>query len=77
MKNQEHGEKLIQEYYRVAPRIVANIDILPESKDIYKQLWEQDIRPCLRLIESNNYKDARERYEITIKRLILEYLNKN
>lgn len=41
----------VKEYYRIAPQIVERIDSCPNSQEVYASVWEQYLKPCIRLIE--------------------------
>ena len=47
------GEKMVHEYYDVAPSIVKHIDRREDAGAIYEGIWQQYISPCIRLIESD------------------------
>ena len=49
--NQQDGKILVAEYYAVAPKIVSKINLLKNSADIYKNIWNDYLLPCLKLIE--------------------------
>src|ERR1700735_5071408 len=49
--NRKDGKQLITEYYSLAPKIVDAINASPNSRDIYKDIWKNDIEPCLVLIK--------------------------
>ena len=58
------GEALIAEYYAIAPAIVSRIDRLAHAADIYRQIWQQYLSPCLRHLEQGEYKACRN-YDIS------------
>lgn len=60
--NQTGGKDLIDEYYRIAPRIVDKINQLSDSKKIYFDIWEQYLKPCLSYIETKEYLLCTEKY---------------
>lgn len=41
------GAQMIQEYYDVAPTIVKHINQKDASREIYRQIWETYIGPCI------------------------------
>ena len=49
--NQPDGKTLIKEYYNIAPIIVAKINALSDSAEIYKNLWRDYLAACLKSIE--------------------------
>lgn len=48
--NQPGGEKLISEYYRIAPRIISKINSSDNPEYIYKNLWKDFLKPCMQLL---------------------------
>ncbi len=54
---QPDGKILIAEYYEVAPKIVAKINSLSDSAEIYKKIWRDYLSACFKSIEvDNNFK---------------------
>lgn len=47
------GEQLIHEYYDVAPSIVKHINQREDAGQIYQEIWERFLSPCISMIESN------------------------
>lgn len=47
----EDRKKLVQEYYRIAPSIVAKLKTLENAKEIFDSLLESYIIPCIMYIE--------------------------
>lgn len=45
-------------YYWLAPKMVAHINTLPNASAIYRQTWEQYLKPCLHLLEQKKYYKA-------------------
>ncbi len=62
LKEQKDGEKLIREYYTVAPLIVTVIDSLPQKHKIYGDIWHNYISPCLNLIEKEKFEEVKHLY---------------
>jgi len=59
LKEQYHGKKLIEEYYKIAPSIVNTINKLPEKNKIYKEIWNNYLSKCLNLIEKEKFEEAK------------------
>ncbi|GEM_PF-1321020 len=72
--NQTNGKDLIDEYYRIAPRIVDKINQLSDSKKIYFDIWEQYLKPCLSYIEKKDYLLCTEKYVEMVQGLKNKYL---
>ena len=59
---QPGGEKLVEEYYTVAPLIVESINSLPEKHKVYATIWSKYLKECLKLIENGKYEKAKALY---------------
>ena len=70
----EHHPEDIDEYYRIAPRIVTGINASKESEMIYNKIWSNHLHPCLTLIENGKHSEAYELYKQTVKEL-MSYAN--
>lgn len=68
------GEDTIREYYNIAPTIVKRIDRRENADEIYKEIWENYLSPCIRLIESEKMEECRELYTKMIHDLERGYL---
>ena len=62
LASQPDGESLINEYYRIAPKIVNEINQLRNAKEIYQQIWNEYLQPCLSFIETGNYLECESKY---------------
>jgi hypothetical protein len=71
-----NGPSMIQEYYRIAPAIVQEIDLLPDPKKIYAGLFKV-IQTCVDYIEHNKKGLAIETYKAMVIRLKEEYLHRS
>ncbi len=74
LKKQSYGKSEICEYYSVAPRIVDAIDSLPDSTDIWCNLYNSLIVPCVQMIKNEDYTGAHDLYLKTSRNLSLKYL---
>ena len=73
--HQTDGKYLIAEYYRVAPRIVQEIKKLPNSDELFKNIWANYLKYCLEFIENHNYQECKETYIKMVLSLKNQYLN--
>lgn len=73
LKEQE-GAALVSEYYELAPRIVAAIDLAPNRTEIYQDIWEHHLSPCLRNLENGRDDLCRENYKSMVKNLENQYI---
>jgi len=69
-----NGEELIASYYTLAPPIVASIKNSPQSAEIFKRLYEDEVLPIVALIQSGDHAAALERYVLMTKKLEQDYL---
>ena len=69
LKNQENGEKIISEYYEIAPKIVEEINKRKDSKDVYQKIFDIIVSPCVSKIEQGLMQSAFEIYYDGTKRL--------
>jgi len=60
--NQPNGKELIEEYYKIAPKIVKAINNLNNSQQIYLFIWKHYLKNCLQLIENQKYEEAKNIY---------------
>ena len=57
LKNQPHGQELIDEYYQIAPGMVETIDSRADKADIYEFIY-QKICICADLIRQEKYQEV-------------------
>ena len=57
------GEALIRQYYDVAPSIVKHIGQSGHSREIYQDIWEDYLQPCIQMIENGESEDCLRLYE--------------
>lgn len=69
LRVQPDGAALIDEYYRVAPPIVEEIDAQPDAPRIYQRIWEKYLQPCLHDIEQKKYLSCKNRYVAMVRSL--------
>ena len=65
----EDGDELIKEYYRIGPIIVKHIDVEWNPYAIYKELWDEYIFPTYKMIRDGDYKSAKMVYVNMVKKL--------
>lgn len=68
------GDVEIKEYYNVAPTIVHRIDRMENADEIYKDIWETYLSPCVTLIEEESHEECRELYAGMVRSLQKKYL---
>lgn len=73
LMKQPDGKALIAEYYATAPAIVSCIDGREHPADIYQQIWQRYLSPCLKHLEQGEYKACKERYIVMVCTLKAKY----
>lgn len=68
------GERIIEEYYRNAPRVVAAIEHSSDRRQTYQRLYEQEIGGVLELLCEGHEREAFERCMAAYERLKEGYL---
>ena len=71
--NGEDGNDLVEEYYRIGPTIVNNIDREWNPFAIYTELWQDYILPSYDMIKENKNEDAKLIYIEMVKSLCEKY----
>ncbi len=71
---QSDGRALIDEYYAIAPKIVARIDRLKGAAEIYKAVWKNYLSRCLKFIEAGDYERCRKQYVAMVNELRDQFL---
>ena len=70
----EEGRRIVEEYYNIAPTIVKRIDRQENADEIYRGIWDEYLRPCIRLIEKDEKEECKELYITMVRSLEKEYL---
>lgn len=77
LMEQENGESLIREYYDVAPTIVKRINQKENRNEIYQNLWDTYLQPCIRMIEKEEKEACCQLYTEMVHNLEEEYFYTN
>lgn len=77
LMGQPDGEAVIKEYYDVAPTIVKHINKHKNHNDIYKDVWNEYLRPCIQMIEENENGRCKELYIRMVRELKEKYFYVN
>lgn len=75
LKNRQNGPHDIAEYYRYAPKIVASINQRDDAIDLWGNLFDEVITPCVSYIEEQRYEEAYLLYKSTIVDLKKKFLS--
>lgn len=74
MRQTESGQADICEYYHTAPAIVEKINQSPNAREIFDQIYESLVLPCVKLIEAEKGEKAHELYRGYVKKLQVQFL---
>lgn len=72
--NEPEGQAIVDEYYKVAPQIVRNIENSGRSKEIYWEIWNEYLKQCLQYIESKEYEKCKALYVAMVNKFKMQYL---
>ena len=67
LKTTEEGKAVVEEYYRIAPQIVENIDKSGKKDEIYEFIY-QEVPKCIACIESGDNDGAVAVYRNMVKK---------
>ncbi len=56
------GEALVKEYYNIAPTIVTRINRQSQASGVYRGIWDNYLKPCIRFIEEQRLEDCKDCY---------------
>jgi ArsR family metal-binding transcriptional regulator len=71
---QRDGKIIVDEYYRIAPKIIAAIDKVDKRNHVYINIWKTYLAECLNLIEAENYAECKTKYTEMVEELQTEWL---
>jgi tetratricopeptide (TPR) repeat protein len=74
LAKQPDGKEAITHYYRIAPAIVTAINKTPGKNAVYRDIWDNYLSECLRLIESGRLEACRQKYMEMVKNLEREWV---
>ena len=69
------GHALVEEYYDIAPTIVKRIGKQPAREQIYRQMYEDYLLPCIRQIEARDYQACEDGYRQMVMKLKERFIN--
>lgn len=72
MSKSEEGEKLVKEYYEVAPIIVEKIDASNKKAEYYADIY-QTILKCIELIKDEKFVETQSEYVAMVKKYKAEF----
>ena len=62
MQEDPHRRALVEQYYAIAPIIVAYLNLCTDRRASYERIWKQYLCRCLEEIEARNYEGCEKRY---------------
>jgi hypothetical protein len=62
MSSTHEGQKMIEEYYKIAPAIVAYLNLCTDHRCRYQQIWMEYLQPCLKAMEEKHYSECEKYY---------------
>lgn len=65
-----------KEYYQIAPKVVDELDKLPNSNEVYNEIYCKVIQVCVSLIEENRFEEAYKIYKDNVIALDNKYVKK-
>lgn len=71
----EEGRNLVEEYYDTAPFLVQVLDMQPNAKELYHDIYQDYLIPCIQYIEQNKNEECKERYINMVRGLQKKYLS--
>ena len=74
LKKQPAGEEEVQEYYKIAPQIIRVINALDNAKEIYKDICERFIIPCVDFTNNGDDVSCYKVYRAMIDSLQKQYI---
>lgn len=73
MRKTETGVKDIEEYYQTAPKIVDAIAQSSRADEVYEQMYNDIIQPCVSLIHEGKNEEAYKKYKKMVQQLEEKY----
>ena len=66
--------KIVEEYYAKAPQIVSAINAKENSREIWKDIYLNEITPCVKTALQEGFHSAYEKYSDMTQKLLNKYL---
>ena len=70
----EPGHEIVEEYYNVAPGLVMMIDMQKDADQIYQNIYEEYLTPCIQHIENERNEECCKLYMQMVNNLKKQYL---
>ncbi len=63
------GEQMVEQYYETAPAIVSAINTRSDSAEVYKDIYNEYILPCISMIEAGKMEECMNHYKDMVEHL--------
>ncbi|MCI5899125.1 MAG: hypothetical protein MRZ69_02100 [Lachnospiraceae bacterium] len=73
----EDGERMVLEYYDLAPTIVKHINKRDDYREIYQEIWDTYLAPCLAMIESGENEACMKLYTDMVRKMQKQFFITN
>lgn len=73
LRNQPDGPALVEEYYKIAPKIVAAINHMENRKSIFESIYGDYILPCIESAKAEEFARSKQIYIQMVDTLKLQY----
>lgn len=70
----EEGRGIVENYYEIAPGIVMILNMQEHASEIYKNLYQKYLRPCVQLIEEKKQEQCKNLYMQMVHMLQQQYI---
>lgn len=70
----KEGKALVEEYYNVAPTIVTRINKEKNAAELYQDIWNTYLKPCIQYIEGHQEEACKEWYMEMVLKLKGRYI---
>jgi hypothetical protein len=74
MRTRDHGDELVENYYELAPSVIAAIDARPDKAGIYREMFVL-VQNCVALIEASELEQAMRTYANIVLELKARFLS--
>ena len=74
LMNTVEGRALVEEYYEIAPGLVMIMDMQNNKEQIYGEIYDNYLLPCIRYIEAGCKEECSKLYQKMVKTLQNQYL---
>ncbi len=75
MMSKPDGESMIREYYDIAPSIVKHINIRPDARQVYDEIWNDYIGPCIEDIREGKMEECLSLYITMVRKMKDSYFH--